>query len=152
MSSKREGSFRPAAPLVFNLRSEVNMQGPLQHLCLLGPLYSLTESECKVVNPFQADCDFSIALLHCSSDALMAAQKPADGPETLRCHDLCLLAHPRRIAMSLFHHRLPKRGVRLMCSSFRSQRRTNRRAAGACARPTGGLQAGAVRVRACLKL
>lgn len=100
MSSKREGSFRPAAPLVFGLRSEVNMQGPLQHLCLMSPLYSLSETQCKVINPFQADCDFSISLLHCSSEALMAANKPADCADTQRCRDhalpLSLLALPHR--------------------------------------------------------
>ncbi|GLI64998.1 hypothetical protein VaNZ11_008424 [Volvox africanus] len=63
LMSKREGGVH-AATLVFQLACKVNTRAPLKRVRTEGPLYELQMFEFTVTNPFPADGDFTIQVLH----------------------------------------------------------------------------------------
>ena len=67
LTSKRDGTVY-AATLVFALHSAVDTRSPLKRVKVEKALYELKQFEFSVTNPFPADCDFSISLLHETSD------------------------------------------------------------------------------------
>ncbi|KAF5834411.1 flagellar associated protein [Dunaliella salina] len=81
LMSKQDGGGAHAATLVFLLRSQVNVRAPLKCVKTEGPLYEMQQFEFTVTNPFAADCDFSIQLLHepADPDAVKAADKKNKG-------------------------------------------------------------------------
>lgn len=70
LMSRRDGGAN-AATLVFLLESQVNTRAPLKRINVDGPLYELQQFEFAVANPFPADGEFVITLLH------EAAEPPA---------------------------------------------------------------------------
>ncbi|MEW5300161.1 MAG: hypothetical protein WDW36_003110 [Sanguina aurantia] len=72
MSRKDAGAH--AATLVFLLRSTVNTRAPLKRVRTEGPLYDLQSFEFTVANPFPADGDFTVTLLHEPAEAQMEAE------------------------------------------------------------------------------
>jgi len=81
LMSKQDGGGAHAATLVFLLRSQVNVRAPLKCVKTEGPLYEMQQFEFTVTNPFAADCDFSIQLLHepAEPEAVKAAEKKTKG-------------------------------------------------------------------------
>lgn len=67
MSRKDAGAH--AATLVFLLRSTVNTRAPLKRIRTEGPLYDLQSFDFTVANPFPADGDFTVTLLHEPAEA-----------------------------------------------------------------------------------
>ncbi|PNW70067.1 hypothetical protein CHLRE_17g704300v5 [Chlamydomonas reinhardtii] len=63
LMSKREGGVH-AATLVFALQCKVNTRAPLKRVRTEGPLYDMQQFEFTVTNPFPADGDFTIQILH----------------------------------------------------------------------------------------
>ncbi|KXZ50888.1 hypothetical protein GPECTOR_14g137 [Gonium pectorale] len=63
LMSKREGGVH-AATLVFQLACKVNTRAPLKRVRTEGPLYEMQLFEFAVTNPFPADGDFTIQILH----------------------------------------------------------------------------------------
>ncbi|MEW5311269.1 MAG: hypothetical protein WDW38_002999 [Sanguina aurantia] len=72
--SSRKDAGAHAATLVFLLRSTVNTRAPLKRVRTEGPLYDLQSFEFTVANPFPADGDFTVTLLHEPAEAQMEAE------------------------------------------------------------------------------
>lgn len=63
LTSKRDGAVF-AATLVFHLRSSVKTRSPLKRVKVEKALYELKTFEFTLVNPFPAECEFVITLVH----------------------------------------------------------------------------------------
>ncbi|GFR48568.1 hypothetical protein Agub_g10470, partial [Astrephomene gubernaculifera] len=76
LMSKREGGVH-AATLVFLLQCRVNTRAPLKRVRTEGPLYDMQQFEFTVSNPFPADGDFTITILHEPAEPLPKKEEEA---------------------------------------------------------------------------
>jgi hypothetical protein len=56
---------------------QVDTKAPLKRITVEKALYELKQFEFKLVNPFLADCDFEVTLLHAPQNALDCQQGEA---------------------------------------------------------------------------
>lgn len=63
LTNSKDGSVN-ASTLVFHLKSQVNTRAPVRVVKVDSPQYDLKVFDFTIANPFPADCDFSVRLLH----------------------------------------------------------------------------------------
>ncbi|KAG2493472.1 hypothetical protein HYH03_008289 [Edaphochlamys debaryana] len=94
LMSKREGGVH-AATLVFQLACKVNTRAPLKRVRTEGPLYEMQQFEFTVTNPFPADGDFTIQILHEPAEPL---PKKEEDPAAAKTGPGARKANARRTA------------------------------------------------------
>lgn len=78
LTSKRDGTVF-AATLVFHLHSSVKTRSPLKRVKVEKALYEMKAFEFTLANPFPADCEFMISLVHEKAEPAEAADEGGKG-------------------------------------------------------------------------